>query len=145
MTSQICLDSGLLLKLLLNEPDSYLAEALWQSWVTNDVQLIAPYLFSFEVTAVIRKVTYRGLLDAAMGKKVLKKALEFDVTLQTFSGIYERAWELATQFNRPTAYDTHYLALAENSGCPFWTADQRLYNAVRHKLPWVHWLDNFKG
>lgn len=144
MTSQICLDSGLLLKLLFNEPDSQLAEALWQSWVMNDVQLIAPYLFPFEITAVIQKVTHRGLLDAAMGKKVLKKALEFDVTLQTFSGIHERAWELATQFSHPTAYDTHYLALAENIGCPFWTADRRLFNAVRHKLSWVHWLGHFK-
>lgn len=145
MTSQICLDSGLLLKLLLNEPDSQLAEALWHTWVTNDVQLIAPYLFPFEVTAVIRKVTHQGLLDAEIGKKVLKKAFEFDVSLQTFPQIHERAWTLATQFNRPTAYDTHYLALAENVGCPFWTADRRLYNAVSHHLTWVHWLGNFKG
>ena len=145
MTSQICVDSGILLKLLLNEPDSHLAEALWQTWVTQDVQPIAPYLFPFEITAVIRKITYRGLLDATIGEKVLKKALEFDVSLQTFSGIHERAWRLASELNRPTAYDTHYLVLAENNGCAFWTADRRLFNAVRHRLTWVHWLGNFKS
>jgi hypothetical protein len=41
-------------------------------------------LFPFEVTAVIRKVCYQGLLDAALAEKVLKKALEFDVIYQTF-------------------------------------------------------------
>ena len=142
MTSQICVDSGLLLKLLLKERDSHLVEALWQQWVTDDIQLIAPYLFAFEITAVIRKVTHRGLIDAIMGKKLLNKAFDFDIKLQTFAGIHERAWTLATQFNRPTAYDTHYLALAEYVGCPFWTADRRLFNAVRQQLAWIHWLNN---
>jgi predicted nucleic acid-binding protein len=64
--------------------------------------------------------------------------------LQTFDGIHERAWQLATEFGRPTAYDTHYLALAEHLGCPFWTADQRLFNAVSDKLEWVHFLGDFK-
>lgn len=145
MTSQICIDSGILLKLLLNEPDSPVAEELWHKWVMDDVELIAPYLFVFEITAVLRKVCYRGLLDPVLGEKALKKALEFDVTYQTFSGIHERAWALATQFNRPTAYDAHYLALAEHVDCAFWTADQRLFNAVNQKLPWVNLLGDFNG
>jgi len=51
---------------------------------------------------------------------------------------------LATHFNRPTAYDAHYLALAEMLGCEFWTADRRLYNAVKEELPWVKWLSDFR-
>lgn len=144
MTSQICVDSGILLKLLLNEPDSHLAEALWHGWVMAGVQPIAPNLFPFEVTAVLRKLTHRGLIQTEMGQKILEKALQFDVTLQAFDGIHERAWQLATEFGRPTAYDTHYLALAEHLGCPFWTADQRLFNAVSDKLGWVHFLGDFK-
>jgi predicted nucleic acid-binding protein len=144
MSSQICVDSGILLKLVLQEPDSHLAEALWQRWVNEGVQPVAPQLFSFEVTAVIRKLTYRGILEATLAEKALKAALAFDVSLQTFDGIHERAWQLAAEFDRPTAYDTHYLALAENLDCAFWTADQKLFNAVNQKLEWVHWLGNFK-
>ncbi len=150
MTSQICVDAGILLKLVLREPDSHLAEALWQSWVLDGVQLIAPYLFHFEVTAVLRKVVHRGLISQEIGLQALANALEFDVTLQTFPDIHERAGLLATKLNRPTAYDTHYLALAERSGCDFWTADRRLYHATHQNLPWVHWLgettvDNLSG
>ena len=144
MTSQICVDSGILLKLLLNEPDSHLAEALWQSWVKDAVQPIAPQLFPFEVTAVLRKLTHREIIEAELAEKALKTALAFDVSLQTFEGIHERAWQLATEFDRPTAYDTHYLALAENVGCAFWSADQKLFNAVKQKLDWVHWLGDFQ-
>ncbi len=85
-----------MLKLLLSEPDSHLAEALWQRWIADGAELIAPYLFPFAVTAVIRKLSHRGLLDPALGEQALKKGLEFDVKYQTFVGIHERAWALAT-------------------------------------------------
>lgn len=39
-----------------------------------------------------------------------------------------------------TIHDAHYLALAQTLDCEFWTADERLYNAVRDQLPWVRWL-----
>lgn len=48
-----------------------------------------------------------------------------------------RAWELAQQYNRPAAYDASYLALAEDSGCEFWTADGRLVKAEGGALPWL--------
>ena len=144
MTSQICVDSGILLKLVLQEPDSHLAEALWQSWISVGVQPVAPQLFSFEVTAVLRKLTNRQIIEANLAEKMLKTALAIDVSLQTFDGIHQRAWQLATEFNRPMAYDTHYLALAEHLSCPFWTADQRLFNVVSEKLDWIYLLGNFK-
>ena len=50
---------------------------------------------------------------------------------------------LATRFNRPAAYDAHYLALAEMMNCEFWTADRRLFNVVRDELPWVHRLGTY--
>lgn len=93
----------------------------------------------------MRKVPYRGLLDPAMGEKLLKKGLEFDVKLHTFSGIHERAWVLATQLNRPTDYDAHYLALVEHVGCAFWTADQRLFHAVNSQLSSVGKFQELSG
>ncbi len=139
MTS-ICIDSGLLLKLVLNEPDSHLADSLWRSWLTAGSQLVAPPLLPIEVTAVLRKHVHRGLLTSELGWRALQNALAFDVVIMTFPDLHERAWQLAAQLNRPTAYDTHYLALAQILGCEFWTADERLKNAAQLSLPWVHWL-----
>jgi predicted nucleic acid-binding protein len=70
----------------------------------------------------------------------LQKALAFNVSLVGFPDLHLHAYELATEYNRPTAYDAHYLAVAKWLGCDFWTADERLYNAVRSLAPWVRWL-----
>jgi len=60
------------------------------------------------------------------------------------AGLHQRAWELARRYNRPQAYDSHYLALAEILGLELWTADERLYNAVHHDLLWVKWLGDYR-
>ena len=140
MTSWVCVDSGIVLKLVLNEPDSHQAEALWTTWLESDRRPAAPPLFPIELTAVLRKQVYRGALTEHQGRQALDQALAFDVALLSYADLHVRAWELATKLNRPTAYDAHYLALAEELGCEFWTAATRLHNAVKDTLSWVHWL-----
>ncbi|GAB4577906.1 MAG: type II toxin-antitoxin system VapC family toxin [Anaerolineales bacterium] len=145
MISWVCVDVGILLKLVLNEPDSDKAEALWRSWVITGRRPIAPPLFPYEITAVICKAIRQDRLSAARGQQALRQALAFGVRLSTFPGIHERALELSLLFNRPSAYEEHYLALAEKTGAEFWTADERLFNAVHEKLAWVRWLGEFRG
>jgi len=83
---------------------------------------------------------YRGRIAARDGRNLLKKAPTLGVEILNYDDLHERAWLLAEKLNRPTAYDAHYLALAELLQCDFWTADRRLYNAAA-TLPWVHSLD----
>lgn len=83
----------------------------------------------------------KALLEQAHALRQRMGAAEecVDSTL-TFPDLHERAWNLAAEPNRPTAYDAPYLALAEILVCEFWTADKRLYQAVQSRLPWVCWL-----
>ena len=48
------------------------------------------------------------------------------------------AWTL--RLGRAAAYDSFYLALAETTSDGLWTADERLYNATKSHIPWVHWV-----
>jgi predicted nucleic acid-binding protein len=139
--SWICVDANLVLKLVLQEADSYRANALWHVWLERGYRPVAPYLFPIEITAVLRKHVYRGTISASYGQDALDSAFALNVTLLTFSNLSQRAWQLAEMFNRPTAYDAHYLALAELLNCDFWTADRHLCNATAPTLPWVHSLD----
>lgn len=70
----------------------------------------------------------------------------FDLNVELLypEGLHWRAWELARQFNRPQAYDSYYLALAEILDRELWTADERLYNVVKDHLSWVKWLGNYR-
>ena len=38
-----------------------------------------------------------------------------------------------------------YLALAQRKSARLVTGDRRLYNAVKDKLPWVLWIEDYPG
>jgi predicted nucleic acid-binding protein len=142
-SSQVCADASLGLKLVLPEADSALARALWDAWRLQKIAVIAPTLWGYEVTSVIRNRVHRGLFSAEREAEALEVLDLLPVQLLGPDGLHRRAWEIARHFNRPAAYDAHYLALAEMVGCPFWTTDERLFNAVRSELNWVHWLGDY--
>lgn len=142
--SLVCVDASLALKLVLQERDSSLAEAIWKTWHIQNTMVIAPILWSFEVTSVIRKRAHRGLLSPDAEAEAFALVHQIPVMLLKPVGLHQRAWELARHFDLPAAYDVHYLALAEMAGCPFWTADECLFNRVRHELDWVHWLGDYQ-
>ena len=141
--SLVCVDAGVLIKLVMAEEDSDRADALWEQWKEDGVKVVAPALLLFELTSVLRKKVHRGLLEPEEGKRAFDTVHRLPVQVLAPSDLHRRAWELATRFNRPAAYDAHYLALAEMMNCEFWTADERLFNTVRDELSWVRWLGAF--
>lgn len=143
--SLVCADASLAIKLVVHERDSALARALWETWRFRETRIIAPTLWAYEVTSAIRKQAYRGLLDPRVEIETFDAIHQLPVFLMRPAGLHQRASELARYFNRPVTYDAHYLALAEMSDCPFWTADERLFNAVREELDWVYWLGNYRA
>ncbi len=142
--SLVCIDASLAVKLVLSEADSALAQALWNEWIAQQTIVIAPMLWAYEVSLVVRKYAHRGLLPPDAEDEAFTTLHQLPVKLLDPEGLYRRAWELARHFDRPTTYDAHYLALAEMAGCPLWTADKRLYNVVHVELHWVNWLGNYR-
>ena len=84
----------------------------------------APRLLAYELTAVLRKKVHRQLLEEEEADAAFAQAMQLAVELIDPDDLHRLAWELARRFRRPTAYDSHYLALAELVGCPFWTTDE---------------------
>jgi predicted nucleic acid-binding protein len=101
---------------------------------------VAPPLLWYEVTSVLRNRAHRGRLTLDESSEALEELLNLDVSIISPPHLHRMAWELATQLDQPTAYDAHYLALAQELDCPFWTADLRLYEAARDTLPGVNLL-----
>lgn len=144
MNSRVCVDANLALKLVLVEEDSPKAQHLWETWVDAGVEVIAPPLLAFEGTSVICNKMYRGLVPPEEAELMFRAFHLLGVRFLYPNGLHEKAWELAKRFNRPQAYDSHYLALAEMLGLKLWTADARLHNVARHQLPWVKWLGDYE-
>lgn len=142
---KVCVDASLVLKLVLAEEYSDKADALWTEWIEKEIHIFAPPLLAFEMTSVIRNHVYRGNLTEEEGEMAFEAAFALGITFDYPEMLHQKAWELAKQFNRPTAYDTHYLALALIEGCKLWTADKRLYNAVGGALSCVRWVGDYRG
>ena len=140
MRSLVCADTNPALKIVLHEPDSARARALRDEWKTPQTLVIAPTLWGYEVTSVVRKRAHRGLLPPDIEQETFAVVHQLPVRLLAPAGLHPRAGEWARRFDWPAACDAHYLALAEMAGCPFWTADERLFNTVREELNWAHWL-----
>ncbi len=143
MRSAVCADAGLARKLVFREPDSDRARALWDEWRMSHTTVVVPSLWRYEVTSVIRNRVQRELYPPDQEEEAFATVHLLPVEVVQPVGLHRRAWELARHFNRPAAYDAHYLAVAEMVGCPFWTADRRLYNAVHDELAWVCWLADY--
>ena len=91
--------------------------------MTAEGQLAAPDLLVFEVIAVLRRYTLRGLLaDDRAGAAVDDLG---DLPLELFPSlpIRERAWELRRNL---TAADALFISLAEQLAEPFATKDSGL-------------------
>jgi len=140
VNSQICVDASLALKLVLSEPDSDRAELQWQNWLKARLEIVTPFLFIYETSSVLRNRVYRREITQREADEALRLLASLGIVCLHPPAIWQPAWELAGRFNRPTVYDSFYLALSQHQGCPFWTGDRRLYNAVKNELRWVHWL-----
>lgn len=140
----LCVDANICVKLVIEEHDTDLAVALWRQWTSQRAIVLAPTLWGYEMVSIVRKQVYRGLLAPELEHPTLNEIFKIPVRQVRPAHLHQRAWSLARRFNRPAAYDAHYLALAEMADCPFWTADERLYNSVHQELRWVHWLGHLR-
>ncbi len=143
MTSWVVSDSGIFIASVLKEDHTSKAQALLKQWHDQKTQIAVPHLFHYEIVASLRKNVYRNRLEAEIAVNVRDRLLSVPVELIMDDSLLKRAYDLATQLNRPTAYDAQYLAVAERLNCDFWTADERLFNAVSSQLAWVKWVGNF--
>ena len=127
---------------LVPDPLTKVAIAQIRTWERTDVSLIAPALFTFEVTSSLRRMVYLKQISPQDGEDAFSKFQRMPVRISHRSQIFQVAWEMAKDLNRPRAYDTAYLAVSRLHECDFWTADKRIYNAVHDRLAWVKLLSD---
>jgi len=134
------LDSGIFIASVYVETLTAEAKGLLHQLQAAQVTLHAPNLLRYELIAVSRKAVYQGRVTAEEGKIARDQLLSYPVTLHFDDAPLKRGYELAEEYNRPTAYDAQYLALAEQLSCEFWTADERMFNVMNAKFPGIRWL-----
>ncbi len=138
MTSPLCVDASLVVRLLVHTPESERVQGLWEDWRSADRPLIAPSLLPYEVANALYRYERAGQLLADEVQQALDTALALPVRLSAEPSLHVEAVLLARRLGLSAAYDAHYLALAERLGAELWTADRKLVRQVSEALPWVH-------
>jgi predicted nucleic acid-binding protein len=130
----------------------------------EDVRVVAPFLLRYEVTSALRRKVVRGVMSYEDARHSIEEVLSLDIEPLDQPELSLRAFEIASHFSRPTAYDSYYLALAEMLECEFWTADENLqvnssvflmmelfflkekfgYNAIRGSFHNIRWLGDYQ-
>lgn len=109
-----------------------------ESLRARDLSFIVPDLFWSEIGNILWKAVRSDRLTRRAALAAF--AFAHDLGIKTIPSIhlFESAFKIAVGFQR-SFYDSVYLALAQSSGHPLLTADERLANAVAAYLP-VRWL-----
>jgi predicted nucleic acid-binding protein len=138
----VAVDASLAAKVVFAEQYTAQTAALFGLWARSGFQPVAPPLIIVELTNSVYKRLRREDISLDDALNALAAMLGLDIEVRDVGPA--RALSLAHEHRLSTAYDGFYLALAQGQGCEFWTADQRLHNAVRHRLPWVHWIGEYQ-
>jgi predicted nucleic acid-binding protein len=145
MRNVVVVDASIALKWVLRESDSKTAFALLTEWNDREAMLLVPVLLAYEIANGLYRKARNGEITLNRAKEalaeVLLAGLQFDFSSDL--ALSTRAIELADQYKLPAAYDAHYLALAEREGCELWTADLKMWNAIRGKIDWVRWIGDY--
>jgi predicted nucleic acid-binding protein len=147
MKKAIVVDTSIVLKWVLDEPDSATALTLLIGWINEEIVIQAPALLTYEVANALFQRVRKSEMTADRARQALEDILfpELMLNFVEYTELSKRAISMAQQYNLPATYDAHYLALAEREKCEYWTADSRLCTAVKDKLPWVHQLSEYHG
>lgn len=139
----VVVDASLALKWVLMEEDSERASMVLDHWVESGTRLIVPAHFLIECTAVLTKLWRRGELSIQEAQEAFGTVYALEIEVISDKRLSFHALEAADRYGVLSGYDAHYVALTALYGCELWTADERLYSAVRARASFVRLLREY--
>ena len=137
---QLVVDASVAAKWFLPEPHKDKADKVLRDFLADKVDLIAPDLIVAEVGNLLWK---RSILipdiSATQASEIFANFLAIPLKLHPSSTVAASALKLAAE-TRHKIYDMLYVALAQQNGCEFVTADETLINKLGDTFPFIRWL-----
>ena len=133
-------DASVILKWAIgleSEPDREKAFRILDAWVGNNIEIVLPELWVFEVGNFLGRVIPNSALER------METLLDFrfktkELDKETCKSIFELMKDLSVSF-----YDASYHALAQRMGGGFITADDKYYQKAKAKGN-IEFLGNLK-
>lgn len=131
MAQRIVIDANATLGLFLKLPYSAQIDYHMQAWQVADAQLFVPVLWEYECMTGVRRAVIQKLISPQRGEQIMAGLLALNLQRVTPTlDLHRSAFNWAARIGQAKVYDAHYVAVAESLSAEFWTADQRLANAL---------------
>jgi predicted nucleic acid-binding protein len=128
MVGKAVVDASVVAKWFINEPDSHQALILHDQHISGKIELHAPSLMVYEV---LNALLYSKVFSSIELEQLAKALLNYRVVLHSLNeNLAKNMTQLAHSTNT-TIYDAAYVALAEEIGCKFYTADVKLIQKIK--------------
>lgn len=127
-------DASVGIKLFVSEEYSEDVQRLFEESLADpDASLLVPDLFFIECANILWKKVRRGEYPESIAMASIADLRTLELPATPTIELMERALEIACAHG-VTAYDACYVALAERSGIPLLTADDRLAGVLGDRL-----------
>jgi predicted nucleic acid-binding protein len=136
---KVVLDANVAVALVIPLPYSTQAARRMMAWQRTETELFAPTLLEYEMATALRKAVVADMMTADEAVAAIESLLALGIqTVAPTKHLHDNALQWSERLNQKAAYDAQYLALAEQLGVEFWTADRRLANGARQAgATWV--------
>jgi predicted nucleic acid-binding protein len=97
-----------------------------------------------EIASAFLKARRRNRISGEAARQAVAEILALPFSFfRATERIVLRAFEIAEERNQKL-YDCVPVAMAEGHRTEFWTADERLYNALHAQFPFVRWIAHYQ-
>jgi predicted nucleic acid-binding protein len=143
--NRLLLDSGVTVKWHI-PTEEYASEAreLMLDGFDGVISFACSDQLPVEITSAFLKAMRRGRISRENARRAIPEILAVRFTMfRATERILLRALELAQTWNQKL-YDCVPVAMAERYHIEFWTADERLYNALHTQFQFVRWIAHYQ-
>lgn len=142
-TNKVVIDAGVAIWAILPLLSTVDVPSKFTVWRTKGVELYAPSLWLAETTSAIRRAVSTNNITPDEGRTALDDLIALDITITPITPAHCRAaFAWSDLLGQSKAYDSFYLALANEQEATFYTTDQRLIRSAQQKgIAWVKWID----
>lgn len=126
------IDASVALKWFLREEESQGAGSLFEAFLANEIELLAPDVLVLEVANTLWKQSMLlKRLRPEEARSIFHDFLTLPLNLEESSALAREALKMAVELRHPVC-DTLYCALAKENDCEFITADRVKLSGLLH-------------
>jgi predicted nucleic acid-binding protein len=130
------LDSSVAFKWVVPERDSDKALRLRSGYLASVHELLSPDVFPGEVGHALTRAERQGQITPGEALRVWTDVMTSSPRLVVSLPLTHRAIAISSQ-TRVGVFDCMYIALADQEGCPFVTADDRIIRNLQPHFPFI--------